>query len=329
MEQGYARITVCFEAPFWIGVLEREWGGTLEVCKIVFGAEPRDYEVYAFLMSHWRELRFSPPVTGVRRAEAANPKRARRKAGQQLRGGVGTRAQQAIALQREQNKRKRRGRRAGFSSADRRKKRSTGAGRSGPCASEGKGNMEQREFLDFMHVLERLKCNTLHSWTSTGRHETVAAHSWRLGVMALLLRGEFPGADMERVLRMCLIHDFGEAVTGDIPSFQKTTSDEKREERAVADMLAPLPQPVRGELEALFAEMDAMATPEARIYKALDKLEAVLQHNEAPLETWTELEYGLNLVYGEENAAEFPWLRALREELRRDTEEKTAVRAAY
>lgn len=52
-------------------------------------------------MSHWRELRFSPPVTGVRRAEAANPKRARRKAGQQLRGGVGTRAQQAIALQRE------------------------------------------------------------------------------------------------------------------------------------------------------------------------------------------------------------------------------------
>ena len=92
--------------------------------------------------------------------------------------------------------------------------------------------MEQREFLDFMHVLERLKCNTRHSWTSTGRHETVAAHSWRLGVMALLLRGEFPGADMERVLRMCLIHDFGEAVTGDIPSFQKTTSDEKREERA-------------------------------------------------------------------------------------------------
>ena len=86
MEQGYARITVCFEAPFWIGVLEREWGGTLEVCKIVFGAEPRDYEVYVVLVSHW----------------------ARRKAGQQLRGGVGTRAQQAIALQREQNKRERR-----------------------------------------------------------------------------------------------------------------------------------------------------------------------------------------------------------------------------
>ena len=102
MEQGYARITVCFEAPFWIGVLEREWGGTLEVCKIVFGAEPRDYEVYAFLMSHWRELRFSPPVTGVRRAEAANPKRARRQArNRPEKTGAGTKAQQALQLQRE------------------------------------------------------------------------------------------------------------------------------------------------------------------------------------------------------------------------------------
>ena len=189
--------------------------------------------------------------------------------------------------------------------------------------------MEPRAFLDVMHIAERLKDATRHCDTSMGRRESVAEHSWRAALMALFLRDEFPQADMDKVIRMCLVHDFGEAVTGDIPSFQKTTSDEKREERAVADMLAPLPQPVRGELEALFAEMDAMATPEARIYKALDKLEAVLQHNEAPLETWTELEYGLNLIYGEENAAEFPWLRALREELRRDTEEKTAVRAAY
>ena len=82
--------------------------------------------------------------------------------------------------------------------------------------------MTQRVFLDFLHILERLKCNTRHSWTSTGRHETVAAHTWRLAVMALLLRDELPGVDMDKVLRMCLIHDFGEAVTGDIPSFEKT-----------------------------------------------------------------------------------------------------------
>ena len=171
-------------------------------------------------------------------------------------------------------------------------------------------------------MLEKLKCNTRHSWTSTGRHETVAAHTWRLAVMALLLRDELPQADMDKVLRMCLIHDFGEAVTGDIPSFDKTDADEAAETRAVAGMLAPLPEPLRGELTALFAEMEALETPEAKIYKTLDKLEAVLQHNEAPLDTWTPLERRLNLDYGEENAAEFPWLKALRAELRRDTLDK-------
>lgn len=182
--------------------------------------------------------------------------------------------------------------------------------------------MEPRTFLDFLHVLEQLKCNTRHSWTSTGRHETVAAHTWRLAVMALLLREQLPGVDMDKVLRMCLIHDFGEAVTGDIPAFDKTQADEEAEVQAVAGMLEPLPAPLRGELGVLFAEMDALATPEARVYKALDKLEAVIQHNEAPLDTWTPLEYQLNLDYGEENAAEFPWLKELRAEMRLDTEEK-------
>ena len=182
--------------------------------------------------------------------------------------------------------------------------------------------MTQRVFLDFLHILERLKCNTRHSWTSTGRHETVAAHTWRLAVMALLLRDELPGVDMDKVLRMCLIHDFGEAVTGDIPSFEKTSTDEAAETEAVAGMLAPLPEPLRGELTALFAEMDAFETPESRVYKALDKLEAVLQHNEAPLDTWTPLERQLQLDYGAENAAECPWLRARRDARRQDTLEK-------
>ena len=101
--------------------------------------------------------------------------------------------------------------------------------------------MDQRIFLNFLSQLEKLKCNTRHSWTSTGRHETVAAHSWRLGMMALLLRDELEDVDMDKVLRMCLIHDFGEAVTGDIPAFSKTQADEDTEVRAVAGMLSPLP----------------------------------------------------------------------------------------
>ena len=184
--------------------------------------------------------------------------------------------------------------------------------------------MEPKEFLAFLARLEKLKCNTRHSWTSSGRHESVAEHSWRLAMLALLLRDALPEVDMDKVLRMCLIHDVGEAVTGDIPSFQKTDANEETERQAIAELLSPLPDGLRGELTALFAEMDALATPEARVYKALDKLEVVVQHNEAPLDTWLPLEYELNQTYGSPETAPFPPRAALREQARLDTLAKLA-----
>ena len=86
--------------------------------------------------------------------------------------------------------------------------------------------MDSRAFLDFLKVAERLKCNTRHSYTSSGRHESVAEHSWRTALMALLMRDEFPELDMDKVIHMCLIHDLGEAFTGDIPVFDKNKEDE-------------------------------------------------------------------------------------------------------
>ena len=91
--------------------------------------------------------------------------------------------------------------------------------------------MEPEKFLEILSVAERLKCNTRHSWTSNGRRESVAEHSWRLALMALLLKDEFSKLDMDRVIRMCLIHDLGEAFTGDIPTFLKTEDDEEKEKR--------------------------------------------------------------------------------------------------
>ena len=128
---------------------------------------------------------------------------------------------------------------------------------------------------------------------------------------------------MEKVLHMCLVHDFGEAVTGDIPSFLKSGEDEADEENAVYDMLAVLPPEKCDELRALFTEMNALRTPEARLYKALDKMEAVLQHNESPLDTWIPLEYELQLTYGVEEAEAFPYLKSLRAQLQDDTRSKT------
>lgn len=110
MECASARLTVYFEDPFWVGVYEREEDGALSACKITFGAEPRDCEVYSLLLTDWRRLEFGPAVeAGKRKRPEANPKRARRRAAEQTGGtGVGTKAQQALQLQREQYKLERR-----------------------------------------------------------------------------------------------------------------------------------------------------------------------------------------------------------------------------
>ena len=188
--------------------------------------------------------------------------------------------------------------------------------------------MTQREFLNFLTVAERLKGVTRHCYTSNGTHEAVAGHCWRMTLMAMLLEPELPELDMNRVLRMCIIHDLGEAITGDIPTFLKTDGDEAVESDALTDLVALLPDPQRGMLTALFAEMDALKTPEACFYKALDKIEAVIQHNESDIATWMPLEYDLNRTYAIAETADFPYLKELRAAVLEDTEAKIAAGAA-
>ncbi len=182
--------------------------------------------------------------------------------------------------------------------------------------------MDQRKFIDFLHILEKQKCNTRHSWTSSGRRESVAEHTCRMTCMAMLLADEYPELDINKVIKMCLIHDWGEAVTGDIPAFNKTDADEATEDEAIQYLLSLLPDNTRDELSALFSEMAALESGEAKLYKSLDNLEAVISHNEAPISTWTELEYELNLTYGEKNCEWSCWTKDLREEVKRDTVEK-------
>ena len=180
--------------------------------------------------------------------------------------------------------------------------------------------MDARKLIDFLRVMERLKDAPRHCWTTGGRRESVAEHSWRVALMAMLMEDEFPGLDIDRVIKMCLIHDIGEAVTGDIPTFIKTDADRVVEGREVDALIGSLPEPWPETLSALFAEMEALETPEAKLYKALDRMEAIQSHNESAVETWLPLEYELNLTYGEQNAAFSPYLTALRAEMRRDTE---------
>ena len=182
--------------------------------------------------------------------------------------------------------------------------------------------MEVRELLKALAVAEGLKDTTRHCYTAGGRHESVAEHSWMLTVMAFFLKEEFPEVDMDKVIRMCIIHDLGECFTGDIPSFDKGESDEATEEQLLYRWVDSLPGSVSAEMRALYEEMAALQTTEAKLYKAIDNLEAVIQHNHSDLSTWIPKEYSLNLTYGNDKVAFSPYLTELRKAIRQDTEEK-------
>ena len=182
--------------------------------------------------------------------------------------------------------------------------------------------MNAREYLDILHVAERLKDTPRHCTTTNGRPESVAEHSWRVSLMASLLRHEFPDLDMDKVVNMCLIHDLGECFTGDIPAFVKTDADRKTEDALLEQWVKSLPEELSADISALYKEMEAQETAEAKLYKALDKLEALIQHNESPLSTWSENEYELNKTYAFETVSFSKWLTDLREEILKDTIEK-------
>ena len=182
--------------------------------------------------------------------------------------------------------------------------------------------MEPRTLLEILEVAERLKAATRHCYTSKRRHESVAEHSWMMTLMAFFLREELPDVNMDKVIEMCIIHDLGEAFTGDIPAFDKTSADEETEEALLYGWVKSLPEPFAGIMLALYEEMAKRETKEAKVYKAIDGLEAVIQHNFSDLSTWIPKEYELNKTYAYDKVAFSEYLTALRDEVKKDTMEK-------
>jgi putative hydrolase of HD superfamily len=177
--------------------------------------------------------------------------------------------------------------------------------------------------LTFLRAAERLKTVTRSGWTSAGEPESVAEHTWRLCLMAMVLYDRAPGIDFARLLRMCLIHDLGEAIRGDVPApAQVAGQDKAAGERAdLLELTGSLPRDLRQDILQLWDEYEAARSPEARVAKGLDKLETILQHTQG--RNPPDFDYTFNLGYGQRYTGADPVLAALRARL----DEETARRA--
>lgn len=178
--------------------------------------------------------------------------------------------------------------------------------------------------LAFLRTAERLKDTLRTSHTSSGRRESVAEHTWRLCLMATVLQDEFPDVDFGRLVRICLVHDLGEALGGDIPAVAQVAGELKatQERRDLEAVAAPLPDRLRHELLVLWDEYEAATTPEAKLAKALDKLETILQHTQG--RNPPGFDYEFNLGYGRSHTTGHPVIEALRASLDEETRRRAA-----
>ena len=177
--------------------------------------------------------------------------------------------------------------------------------------------------LDFLRAAEALKTTRRSGWTSAGEPESVAEHTWRLCLMALVLHREFPDADLARVLKICIVHDLGEAIGGDVPAPEQAargTAKADDERRDLLRLVEPLPAGTRDEIVALWDEYEAARTPEARLAKALDKLETILQHTQGA--NPPGFDYRFNLGYGRAYTGDHPLLAEVRALLDAETERR-------
>ncbi|EXL04759.1 MULTISPECIES: HD domain-containing protein [Brucella] len=180
--------------------------------------------------------------------------------------------------------------------------------------------------IQFIQNAERLKSTLRSGHTSQGRPESTAEHSWRLCLLVTLFDRELGDCDRLKLIKMCIVHDLGEAISGDVPAIHQS-ADDGRAEREKTDLMtlcAPLPEDLRAEIMELWADYSEGKSTEAIFAKGFDKLETMMQHNiglNPP-----DFDYAFNLDYGVKQTARHPLLRQFREivdaETRRNAEKR-------
>lgn len=176
--------------------------------------------------------------------------------------------------------------------------------------------------LSFLRSAEQLKNTYRSSHTSTGLTESVAEHTWRLCLMALILGEFFKNVDISRVIKICIVHDLGEAINGDIPApSQNSAVDKSENERNdLLQLISSLPENLQKELVELWDEYENASSEEAKTAKALDKLETIIQHNQG--KNPKDFDYAFNLNYGKEYTSDHPVVSSIREILDEETKKR-------
>ena len=189
-------------------------------------------------------------------------------------------------------------------------------------------NQDLIDRIRFIQSAEKLKNVLRSAYTSEGRRESTPEHTWRLCLLAMVLRDRLPPMDFEWVLQMCVVHDLGEALHGDVPAVAQVAPGAKAaDERAdLRTLMEPLPAHLQAQFLALWDEYEAAATPEARTVKALDKLETIIQHNQGA--NPPDFDYVFNLDYGRKHTATDPLFAELRALVDADTRDRADAQAS-
>ncbi|MBB5354363.1 putative hydrolase of HD superfamily [Anoxybacillus mongoliensis] len=183
------------------------------------------------------------------------------------------------------------------------------------------------KIMNAIKLAQNLKMELRHSWLSNGRQESVAEHTWRMAFMAMLVAPYIKNINQEKLIKMIIIHDLVEAIAGDTPAFntlhetEAKIQKEQMEFEAALKIKNILPQKIGEEIFNLWLEFEKKETYEAKVANALDKLEVQIQHNEANISTWLEIEY--EMVYKMSKHVNFDsFLNQLKDIVEKEGEEK-------
>ena len=180
--------------------------------------------------------------------------------------------------------------------------------------------------IRFIKELENLKSVTRTAWTKTGRRESTAEHSWRLAMLLMVLREDFKDLDIDKAIKMSLVHDLGELYDGDISAKLQNDNDNKAEmeEKAMRRMLTILPENLAENIYDLWKEYNECSTKEAKLVKAMDKLETIVQHNQG--NNPEDFDYEFNLQYGKQYFMDNEILEYMRYIIDEDTKESVKLK---